>query len=463
MADELYGVTGRTRDRIEQALGRMDNVPADPGRRGRPRAATLVICESDTPAGTSGAAAICYPATVLIDEADALDVTTSGACWLTLWDDFGVPAIPRPGRVYPAILAGYLEVGSDERPRAFAAATCCDPDGPESGWSGSGWSGESGVIESGTAESGGTESGTGGGTDPTVIIGPMLDCVEGTRPVLSARMRIAVNSIWGNLELEPYDFNRTDECCVDCEDWGSVDESGGGGGSVASGASGESGQSDGYCEFYTAGGVTLRSRGGTALTRRQWRGGNLFLGRRPANPRAWLLDNRYAGGPYCAWQNLDWDGTGCATFSRAYRMTGCAETIEVCCDVDGDGSTAGSSGGGGGATGGYVNSCSRNLNSTLYASLSSGDGTMSLAWDGSTYWAGSKVLGCGRTLYLRVSAPGGTEFVEWSCNGTDWTGSNPAVSDCAPWQPPDLVLLLADTGIGCGAPCSSAYVVVLSE
>ena len=70
------------------------------------------------------------------------------------------------------------------------------------------------------------------------------------------------------------------------------------------------------------------------------------------------------------------------------------------------------------AQGGNAFCCSRTLNDPLYASLSGGEGSMTMPWNGSNYWQGSKALTCGETLHLRYS--GATCLLEYSCNGSAW-------------------------------------------
>ena len=129
---------------------------------------------------------------------------------------------------------------------------------------------------------------------------------------------------------------------------------------------------------------------------------------------------------------------------------GCTTATSVCCPTGGDG--------------GYSPDCARNISSVLYASLPFGDGTMTLTWDGATYWVGSKLLACGKTLYLRFRIdpafnPGAPNILEFSCNGTTYGSSagRPTL-DCIPsFIAGDDTFDLNQAAFGCGAPCSVAY------
>ncbi len=81
--------------------------------------------------------------------------------------------------------------------------------------------------------------------------------------------------------------------------------------------------------------------------------------------------------------------------------------------------------------------CGRALNGTLYAVVS-GQGTVTLTWDGTTYYVGSAALPCG-TLYVRVSLPCdatiGNVVVENSNDGSTWSAAaapSPPVRACGP-------------------------------
>jgi hypothetical protein len=129
------------------------------------------------------------------------------------------------------------------------------------------------------------------------------------------------------------------------------------------------------------------------------------------------------------------------------------------CDAD--------SGGPGEPSGGTVTCCGpRQLNSTLYASLDGGFGTVTLTWDGSTYWAGSKALSCGETLYLRFDE---SCQLTYSCNGTTFTATTVLgmTSDCGPPFVYDGGTAACDMdagGIGCSAgSCGTVNVTEVSE
>ena len=77
-------------------------------------------------------------------------------------------------------------------------------------------------------------------------------------------------------------------------------------------------------------------------------------------------------------------------------------------------------GGSGSGNGGNFAPClNRNLNSTLYATLGGGNGTMVLTYNG-TGWTGSKLLACGVTLRLNFTASLSPTcfFLAWGCNGS---------------------------------------------
>jgi hypothetical protein len=162
---------------------------------------------------------------------------------------------------------------------------------------------------------------------------------------------------------------------------------------------------------------------------------------------------------------VDWDANGCL------RVTDGSEqfmyTVACChnnCASPGTGTgtgeiqtgTSGGPGGGGGGVGDFSPDCGRDINATLYASLPFGDGTMTLTWDGSTYWTGNKLLGCGKTLYLRFSIVSQNRL-EWSCNGTNFIQTDRPTNTCTPFSPTDYSMVLTDVSVGCGAPCAGIY------
>lgn len=121
-------------------------------------------------------------------------------------------------------------------------------------------------------------------------------------------------------------------------------------------------------------------------------------------------------------------------------------------------------GGGGGGSGGTAVCCGRDLAATLYASLSGGEGSMTLTWDaGNSRWAGSKALSCGETLYLRFSTCGVMTF---SCNGTLFA---PCARDFTPIAcgPPysDGVFTcnMDDAGAGCVAGSCGSITATVTE
>lgn len=80
----------------------------------------LVRCDSATAAGGSGAAAQCYPGTILNPAASDTTFPTAGAVWLTVLGPSGVPAVPEANRVYECVLLGDLTISSTTKPRAVA-------------------------------------------------------------------------------------------------------------------------------------------------------------------------------------------------------------------------------------------------------------------------------------------------------------------------------------------------------
>lgn len=99
--------------------------------------------------------------------------------------------------------------------------------------------------------------------------------------------------------------------------------------------------------------------------------------------------------------------------------------------------------------GGTLSCCSPEDYYTLRATLDGGHGTMDLTWDGSTYWQGSKALGCGETLHLRYNTGC---LIEYSCNGTNWLSVTPLPSiTCTPFT--DATTYACDMNAG-GAGCA---------
>ncbi len=113
---------------------------------------------------------------------------------------------------------------------------------------------------------------------------------------------------------------------------------------------------------------------------------------------------------------------------------------EASCDAD--------SGGPGEPGGGTASCCSRALNSYLYLPLSGGNGTLTLVWDGSTYWQteNDEALPCGKTVGVRFNTTCG---IDVRVDGGSWTpGSVDLLSlDCGPPFSVDVSLTI---GGGCG-------------
>lgn len=85
---------------------------------------------------------------------------------------------------------------------------------------------------------------------------------------------------------------------------------------------------------------------------------------------------------------------------------------------------------------------------TLTATLSGGHGTMTLTWDGSAYWQGSKALSCGETLHLRYVAA--SCVLEYSCNGSAWVICPASIgsASCAPFTDPRTYTCDMDDTLG---------------
>lgn len=121
------------------------------------------------------------------------------------------------------------------------------------------------------------------------------------------------------------------------------------------------------------------------------------------------------------------------------------------------------SGGPGEPAGGTASCCSRALNSVLTATLSGGNGSTTLTWDGSTYWSGSKTLTCGMTTSFRFSTSCGLEF---NCGGASWVPASAAIGSPA-CGPPFVSLVytvsLPDIPSGCTTGGCTTFTVTVSE
>ena len=106
--------------------------------------------------------------------------------------------------------------------------------------------------------------------------------------------------------------------------------------------------------------------------------------------------------------------------------------------------------------------CTGESAATLTATISGGHGTMTLTWDGSAYWTGSKALGCGETLYLRYLASACAP--DYSCDGATWLPCSASIGSatCAPFADPRTYTCdMNDTLGGCVAgSCGSISVTV---
>ena len=113
------------------------------------------------------------------------------------------------------------------------------------------------------------------------------------------------------------------------------------------------------------------------------------------------------------------------------------------------------------SSGGTVSCCGRPLAATLYASLSGGEGTLTMTWDG-TQWAGSKVLTCGETLHLRYST---ACQLAYSCNGSSYqAASGGSAPVCGPPFSHGVFTCDMDNGlVGCVAGSCGSISVTVSE
>lgn len=124
-------LTPNTAARLKRLLGgEGDAARLDRGDRPSPRRASLVRCTSEVAASGTAPGSGCYPAEIVVDPADATEPNVMGTMWLTLWDADGLPAQPNEGQIYTCIISGSLDIGGDERPRAFAPEPQAGEAGP---------------------------------------------------------------------------------------------------------------------------------------------------------------------------------------------------------------------------------------------------------------------------------------------------------------------------------------------
>lgn len=99
---------------------------------------------------------------------------------------------------------------------------------------------------------------------------------------------------------------------------------------------------------------------------------------------------------------------------------------------------------------------------TLTATISGGHGTMTMTWDGSAYWTGSKALSCGETLWLQYTKTCGG--MNYSCDGVAWLPCPTSIGTptCTPFADPRTYTCdMDDTLGGCVAgSCGSLTVTV---
>jgi hypothetical protein len=128
--------------------------------------------------------------------------------------------------------------------------------------------------------------------------------------------------------------------------------------------------------------------------------------------RGWYM----SGGEWIA-DNLIYCSCGVAVYPPNTAAEG-SHTTTYCC----------------GSVGGYAACCSRNLSHTLTFVDENGFGTITLTWDGATYWSGSITLACGPTLYLRYAAS--TCSAEYCCDNVSWTPATAIVNTFLSCGPP---------------------------
>lgn len=128
----------------------------------------------------------------------------------------------------------------------------------------------------------------------------------------------------------------------------------------------------------------------------------------------------------------------------------------------GSGDQSGSGSGSGSGQGGRQGTCCPGvlIPDVLYASLSGGNGTITLTWNG-THWYGCGVLLCGKTLCLRFSTSCG---LEWTCNGGNTWNPGLAVVPFGCDLDTELVRFLVDVDDfdgGCPPPPSCGVLTVI--
>ena len=116
----------------------------------------------------------------------------------------------------------------------------------------------------------------------------------------------------------------------------------------------------------------------------------------------------------------------------------------------------------GAGAGGALSCCSREGNATMTATLSGGEGTMTLTWDGSSYWQGSKALTCGETLHLRYST---ACQLAYSCNGSSYqAASGGSAPVCGPPLSHGVFTCDMNNGlVGCVAGSCGSITVTVTE
>jgi hypothetical protein len=112
-------LTQNTASRLKRLLGDQDGGEGGPAAGVGGQGSALVRCTSTTAAGGAGAAAQCYPGVLVDPAADLTAQGELGTVWLTLLGDAAAVRVPTLNRIYAVLVAGYLTISGDTRPRVF--------------------------------------------------------------------------------------------------------------------------------------------------------------------------------------------------------------------------------------------------------------------------------------------------------------------------------------------------------
>lgn len=110
--------------------------------------------------------------------------------------------------------------------------------------------------------------------------------------------------------------------------------------------------------------------------------------------------------------------------------------------------------------------CSDVLPTSLTASLTGGEGTLTLTWsEANSRYEGSKALSCGETLYLRFD-PTNDDNVDgllFSCDDTNYVNGLPGATGCDPYSFSATINLDGSEGGGCGGGACGSFTVTVTE